>query len=132
MPTPRREGFSAAALLRSFAHALRGAAELMASQRNARIHALATVAVVALALWLGVTRLEWALLVLAMGAVWTAEALNTALEWLCDVASPEYHPLVRSAKDTAAAGVLLAAAAAVVLGLLVLGPPLAARLAAPW
>ena len=128
MSTTGSEPFRVAARLRSFAHAFRGVATLLASQHNAWIHALATLVVVALGIALGVTRLEWALLVLAIGAVWTAEALNTAVEWLCDVAHPEFHPLVRQAKDVAAAGVLLAAAASAVLALLVLGPHIGAWL----
>jgi diacylglycerol kinase (ATP) len=55
-------------------------------------------------------------------AVWTAEALNTALEFLADVASPEFHPLVGKAKDVAAGGVLISAIGSVGIGLLVLGP----------
>jgi diacylglycerol kinase (ATP) len=101
-------------------------AELVSSQHNAWIHAAATLVVVGLGLVLGVSRLEWALLALAIGAVWTAEGLNTALEWLCDVASPDHHPLVGKAKDVAAASVLLAAAASALVGILVLGPPLLA------
>ena len=122
-PSPR---FSLAARARSFGHAFRGVAALVASQHNAWIHAVATLVVVALGLALGVSRLEWALLALAIAAVWTAEGLNTALEWLCDVASPERHPLVGRAKDVAAASVLIAAAGSALVGLLVLGPPLLA------
>jgi diacylglycerol kinase len=116
--------FSWRARAESFRHAFRGVATLAATQHNARIHAALTLVVVALGLVLGVSRLEWALLVLAIGLVWGAEAVNTALEWLCDVSSPEYHPLVKKAKDVAAAGVLLAALAAAAAGLLVLLPPL--------
>lgn len=116
--------FSWRARAESFRHAFRGVATLLARQHNARIHALASLAVVALGLVLGVSHLEWALLVLAMGLVWSAEALNSAVEWLCDVASPEYHPLVKRAKDVAAAGVLLASIAAAAAGLLVFIPRL--------
>jgi diacylglycerol kinase (ATP) len=124
-----REPFSWAARARSFGHAFRGVVALLASQHNAWIHALATVVVVGLGAALGVGRLEWALLVFAIALVWTAEGLNTALEWLCDVAAQEYHPLVEKAKDVAAAAVLLAAIGAALIGLLVLGPPLLALLA---
>ena len=123
-----REPFSWAARARSFGHAFRGVATLLASQHNARIHAAASVAVVWLGLALGVGRLEWALLIFAIALVWTAEGLNTALEWLCDVAAPEYHPLVKKAKDVAAAAVLLAAIGSALIGLLVLGPHLLALL----
>jgi diacylglycerol kinase (ATP) len=119
-----REPFSVAARLRSFRCALRGVAHTLLSQHNAWIHAVATVAACGLGLLLGLSKLEWCAIVLAIAGVWTAEALNTALEFLCDVASPEFHPRVQKAKDVAAAGVLIAAVGAVVIGLLVFGPPL--------
>ena len=123
-----REPFSWAARARSFGYAFRGVVTLLATQHNAWIHAAATVAVVALGAALGVSRLEWALLVFAIALVWTAEGLNTALEWLCDVAAPEYNPLVKKAKDVAAAAVLLAAIGSALIGLLVFGPRLLALL----
>jgi len=118
------EPFSWAARARSFGYALRGVVTLLATQHNAWIHAAATVVVVALGVALGVSRLEWALLIFAIALVWTAEGFNTALEWLCDVAAPEYHPLVKKAKDVAAAAVLLAAIGSALIGLLVFGPRL--------
>ncbi len=113
----------------SVAHALGGIARLLRSEPNARIHAGATLSVLALGLWLGLGRLEWAALALAIGLVWSAEALNSAFEALCDAVRPEPDPRVARAKDLAAGGVLLAALAATALGALLLGPPLAARLA---
>lgn len=125
MTAPGAEpGFRIAARIRSFAHAFRGLAALVASQHNAWIHAAATVAVVIAGFAFGVTRIEWALLALAVGLVWSAEALNTALEWVADVASADHDPLIGRAKDVAAAGVLLAAAAAVAIALLVFVPRL--------
>ncbi len=115
-------GFSVVARARSFAHALRGITTLLASQHNVWIHAVATVAVLAAGFVLGVTRIEWALLVLAIGLVWAAEACNTAIEWVADVASPDHNLLIGRAKDVAAAGVLLAAVAAAAIGLLVFVP----------
>lgn len=64
------------------------------------------------------------MLVLSMGLVWSAEAFNTALEAVIDKVSPEFHPLAKRAKDTAAASVLLAAIAAAIVGLAILGPKL--------
>ena len=92
------------------------------SQHNAWIHAAASCAVIIAGVTAGVGRLEWAALVLAIVAVWTAEALNTALEFLCDVASPAFHPLVEKAKDVAAGAVLICALGALVVGALVLVP----------
>jgi diacylglycerol kinase len=83
-----------------------------------------------LGLWLGLGRLEWAIIVLTVGLVWMAEFVNTALEAVVDLASPDLHPLAKVGKDVAAAAVLVGACTAVVVGLLVLGPPLWARLAA--
>lgn len=117
---------SLTARLRSFVYAGRGIRVLLVSQGNARIHALATLSVVGLGAALRVSRLEWAALVLAIATVWATEALNTALEFVCDVASPEFHPLVEKAKDVAAGAVLIAAVGAGVTGCLVLGPPLVA------
>lgn len=105
----------------SFRYAFRGIAAMVRSQHNARIHAFATAAVVAAGIALGIERLEWAALALAAVAVWSAEALNTALEFLADAACPERHPLVAKAKDVAAGAVLIAAAGAAVVGLLVFG-----------
>jgi diacylglycerol kinase (ATP) len=119
-----REAFSVAARIRSFGCALRGVRDTLVSQHNAWIHALATVAACGLGFLLGLSKLEWCAIVLAIAAVWTAEAFNSALESLCDVASPDFHPRIEKAKDMAAAAVLIAAVGAAVIGLLVLGPPL--------
>jgi len=81
-------------------------------------------AVCALGLWLQLSSIEWAILWLAIGLVWTAEFVNTALEAVVDLASPDLHPLARVGKDVGAAAVLIAAGIAVIIGLLILGPPL--------
>ena len=117
-----REAFSIAARIRSFRCAFRGVQHTLLSQHNAWIHAMATVLVVVFGLLFGVTRSQWCWLVLAVVVVWTAEALNTALEFLADFASPEFHPLVKKAKDVAAGAVLISAMGSVIIGLFVLGP----------
>ena len=111
--------------IRSVTFALRGIRTMLASQHNAWIHAAATLVVVALGLILRLPASSWAWIVLAIGAVWTAEALNTAFEFLTDVASPDFHPLAEKAKDVAAGAVLLAAIAAIVIGGLVFWPVIA-------
>jgi diacylglycerol kinase (ATP) len=116
--------FSLAARIASFGHALRGLAEVVATQHNAWIHAAATLAACALALLLGISAGEWLAVVLAISSVWTAEALNTAFESLCDVVSPDLHPRVRRAKDVAAGAVLVSATGAATVGLIVFGPRL--------
>lgn len=110
--------------LRSVQCALHGIAVMLRSQQNAWIHAVATVAVTGVGLALGLSTAEWCWIVLAIVAVWTAEALNTAFEFLTDVASPAFHPLAGQAKDVAAGAVLMSALGAVIIGVLVLGPHL--------
>ncbi len=110
--------------LRSFRYAFSGWWYVVSTQRNAWIHALASVLVFALGLWLHLSRLEWALVVFAVALVWTAEFLNTALEAVVDLASPEQHHLAKIGKDVGAAAVLIAAAAAILIALLVFGPHL--------
>lgn len=110
---------------RSFQYAFQGLRRLY-RETNARIHAVATVLVIAFGGWLGLTLLDWVLLALAASIVWVAEAMNTALEVLSDAAVPEHHPLIGAAKDVAAGAVLLAALGATVVGLLVFVPHLMA------
>ena len=110
--------------LRSFGHAFRGLAILLRTQHNARIHAAATVMVVAAGALFGISPAEWALIALAIVCVWVAEALNTAIEFLVNLASPEPHPLAGKAKDVAAGAVLVAASGSVIVGALVFGPHL--------
>jgi diacylglycerol kinase (ATP) len=114
--------------IRAFGYAFRGWGYVMRTQRNAWVHAFISTAVIVLALWLHVPALDWALLVLAMGMVWSAEILNTAIEAVVDLASPVHHPLAKVGKDVGAAAVLIAAGAAVIIGLLILGPPLLEKL----
>ncbi len=114
--------------LASFRHAFAGWWYMLRTQRNAWIHAVISTAVFALGLWLGLGRLEWAILVLTVGLVWMAEFVNTALEAVVDLASADLHPLAKVGKDVAAAAVLVGAGTAVLVGLLILGPPLWARL----
>lgn len=108
--------------LRSFGHAFRGLGLLLQTQRNARIHAVASVLVVAAGAVLRISPIEWTLIVLAMLCVWATEAVNTSIEFLVDLASPELHPLAAKAKDLAAGAVLVAAIGAAIVGALVFVP----------
>lgn len=115
--------------LASFRPAFAGWWHVLRHQQNAWVHAAISVAVFLLSAWLRLDRLEWALIILTVVLVWMAEFINTALEAIVDLASPQHHPLAKVGKDIGAAAVLICAVAAVVIGLLVLGPPLWARLA---
>jgi diacylglycerol kinase (ATP) len=108
--------------IRSIRYAVKGIVVMLKSQQNAWIHAFATIVVTIADFYFGLTKSEWCWIVLAIVAVWTAEALNTAFEFLTDVASPEFHPLAGKAKDVAAGAVLITAIGAVVVGLIVFSP----------
>ncbi len=113
---------------KSFQYALEGSWYVLRTQKNTWIHAVASLAVVALGLWLGLLRTDWAIIIITMTIVWMAEFVNTALEAIVDMTTPEEHPLAKVAKDVSAAAVLLGACAAVLVGILILGPPLWQRL----
>jgi diacylglycerol kinase len=115
-------------LLRSFGYAFAGIAYIVRTQRNARIEGAIGVAAVVLALWLGLTPLEWAVLAITIALVLALEWVNTALELAVSLASPERHPSAKAAKDVAAACVLLGAITSVVVGVLLFAPRLVSRL----
>jgi diacylglycerol kinase (ATP) len=114
---------------KSFADAGRGVFFMVTSEPHARIHLVVTLMVVALGAWLRLSAVGWCWIVVAIALVWVAEGFNTALEALADAVHPERHAGIGRAKDVAAGAVLLAAIAAAGIGVLVLGPPLLARLA---
>ena len=112
----------------AFGHAFRGWAYVLQTQHNAWIHSLIATLVILVGLWLGLPTRDWAVLVLAIAMVFTAEFINTSIEAVVDLASPTHHPLAKVGKDVGAAAVLIAAISSVVIGLLVLGPLLWQRL----
>ena len=112
----------------AFGHAFRGWGHVLKTQHNAWIHSLVALAVIVLGFWLELPARDWAVLVLTIAMVFTAEFINTAIEAVVDLASPAQHPLAKVGKDVGAGAVLVAALAAVLVGLLILGPPLWAKL----
>jgi diacylglycerol kinase len=119
MKTPQR----ARSRIQAFRYAFAGLWHVLRTQRNAWIHTFIAMAVIALGVWLKLERRDWALITIAICTVWLAEILNTALEAVTDLASPEVHPLARVGKDVGAGAVLLASISAVIIGLLILLPP---------
>ncbi|MCB8926373.1 MAG: diacylglycerol kinase family protein [Ardenticatenaceae bacterium] len=113
---------------KSFQYAFEGWWYVLRTQHNAWIHAVITLAVAGVGLWLKLPLRDWAVLILTFMAVWMAEFMNTAIEAVVDMTMPDVHPLAKIAKDVAAAAVLVGALGAVLIGLLLLGPPLWARL----
>lgn len=108
--------------VRAFRYAFRGLVDLFRTQSNARFHAGAVFAAVFAGYWLDISRLEWVAVVLCIAVVLALEAVNTALEYLTDLVSPDYHPLAGKAKDVAAGAVLVAAIGAAVVGGLIFLP----------
>lgn len=108
--------------INSFQFACKGLADLVKSQPNARIHLVVGIAVLLAGYFFRISKYDWIAVVLCVALVISLEAVNTALEYLTDLVSPEYHPLAGKAKDVAAAAVLIAAMGAVVVGLLIFVP----------
>ncbi|MCA1900346.1 MAG: diacylglycerol kinase family protein [Chloroflexi bacterium] len=114
--------------LASFRYAFHGWRYALRTQQNVWIHTGAASAVLIVGLWLKLPARDWAALALTMAMVFAAEFLNTSIEAVVDLVSPDHHPLAKIAKDVGAAAVLVAALAAILVGLLILGPPLWAKL----
>jgi undecaprenol kinase len=113
---------------RSVAHAWAGLVFTFRTQRNARIHVSAGLTAFVLAFWLGLGPVHWSVLVLTIGAVLAGETINTTVEAIVDLLSPEWHERAKIAKDVSAGAVLIVSFTAIVIGLLILGPPLVDRL----
>lgn len=118
----KQNNFSITGRIKSLGHAIDGLKELTNQHYNIWICFIATIVVVCCGLFFSVSTTDWALLTIAVTMVWTAETLNTAIEFLCDAVSSEYHPLIKKTKDIASAAVLLASCGAAVIGLIVFIP----------
>jgi diacylglycerol kinase len=114
--------------LSSLRYAIAGLLHMVIYAKNIRIACIATILVSIFGVWLAIPARDMAVIVLVGGMVWLAECINTAVEAAINIASPEYHPMARVGKDVAAGGVLLSVIVSVIVGLLILGPPLLTRL----
>jgi diacylglycerol kinase len=114
--------------IRSFRYAVAGLFYLVRTQPNFRVHLTAAIAALGAGLVLEISAIEMVAMLLTIGLVLVLESLNTAIEAVVDLASPGPHPLARIAKDVAAGAVLIAALIAVLVGVIVLGPRLLARM----
>ena len=112
----------------SFRYAFQGWGYVLRTQRNTWIHSAIATAVFIIGLWLQLPARDWAVIILTAAFVFSAEFINTAIEAVVDLATEEHHPLAKIGKDVGAAAVLVAALAAVLVGLLILGPPLLIKL----
>lgn len=112
----------------SLKHALSGLWYVIRTQKNAWLHSVATICILLIAYWIELSPIKWAVMILTIGTVWTAEFINSALESIVDLASPDSHPLAKVGKDVGAAAVLIAAISSIIIGLLIIGPQLWIRL----
>lgn len=110
--------------LKSIKFALEGWWYVLRTQRNTWVHASITTGVIILGVWLQLSPQDWAILLITIALVWAAEFFNTSLEALANLVHPEEHPQIKIIKDVSAAGVLITATAAILIGLLILAPPL--------
>jgi diacylglycerol kinase len=112
----------------SLGYALAGWLYMLRWQKNTRLMSVASILIVALCIWLELKPVELALIVVVITIVWLTEFLNAGIEAAIDVASPELHPIAQVGKDVASAAVLLGVIASVIVGVLLLGPPLLVKL----
>jgi diacylglycerol kinase (ATP) len=112
----------------SLGYALAGWLYMLRWQKNTRLQAVASIVILLLALWLQISFVELAILILTITIVWMAEFVNAAVEAAVNLSTQTYHPMAKVAKDVASAAVLLGVVASILVGLLLLGPPLLAKL----
>ena len=110
------------AFLRSFHFAFQGIGYVLRTQHNARVHAVVACLVIVAGIYFRVTAVEWAVLALTIGTVFSAEMINTVAELAVDLLTEQYHPMAKVAKDVGAGAVLVAAIAAIGVGLAIFGP----------
>ena len=114
--------------VKSLGYAIAGWLYMLRHQKNTRIQAVASIGIMGFAVWLGVGALELAILILTITIVWMAEFINAAVEAAVNLSTTDYHPMAKVAKDVASAAVLLGVFASILIGILILGPPLLEKL----
>lgn len=117
-----RPPFGVTSRTKAFGYAIKGLAYVFRTQHAMWFHSFTASCVIAAGLYLRVTANDWRWLALAITLVWTAEAMNTAVESVCDALHPEHHCLIGTAKDVAAGSVLVAAIGAIIIGTLTFWP----------
>ncbi len=117
-----KKPFSIKARLKSFTYAFQGWKVLIGEEHNARIHLAAAITAIIAGVLLKISSWEWIVIVLAISLVFAAEAFNSAIEYICNFVSPQYHELIKKIKDLSALAVLFIAAGALVSGLIIFLP----------
>jgi len=120
----KQKGFSIRKRIRSFGYAFNGLRILIREEENAKIHLLAALCVLIAGVFLKISQIEWIAIILAIGLVISLEAINTSIENISDFVSPEKHMWIKKIKDLSAAGVLIGAITAAIVGLIIFIPKL--------
>jgi diacylglycerol kinase (ATP) len=118
----KKTPFSVIARLRSFKYAANGLLFFFKNQPNGQVHLFATLVVVFVALFVGVSSIEWLFVCLAITLVVSSEIFNTAIEALADKVEPDVHPQIKIVKDLAAGAVLVCATFALIVALVIFIP----------
>ncbi len=110
--------------IKSFGYAIQGGITFFKSETHAQIHLVATILVVGLGFYFEISKTDWLFSLLAIGLVIATEALNTAIEKLCDAVHPDKAPSIKFVKDVSAFAVLISAIVSLVIGLVIFVPHL--------
>ena len=105
---------------KSFRYAIRGIGKVIRYENNAKVHLMATIAVLVAGFYLRISFRDWCLLLFAITIVWITEIINTAIERLVNLISPNYNKEAGTIKDISAGAVLVASIFALIVGGLVL------------
>jgi diacylglycerol kinase (ATP) len=114
--------FSIKSRLESFGYAFRGIYILVKNEHNARVHLCAMIIVISIGFYVNINKIDWCLLIICIGMVIAAEAINGAIEYLADFVQPQFEPMIGKAKDLAAAAVLILSISAAIIGVLIFTP----------
>lgn len=109
-------------MLGSFSYAVTGILTALLSERNMRIHLISSIVVILFSIYFSITRMEWIVILFAVGGMFSLELINTAIERVVDLITKEYHPLAKQAKDIAAGAVFLYAVLSVIVGSIIFIP----------
>lgn len=118
----RKLGIDEKRLRNSFQYAWQGIVQAYKGEQNLKIHTFIAILVIVFGFFLKISYIEWLVCLILIGLVLMAEFINTAIEYVVDLASPSIHPLAKSAKDTASAGVLMMAIISAIIGLVIFVP----------
>lgn len=120
----KNSGFTFRKRLASFRYAFNGIRLLIQNEHNAWIHCFTAICVIIAGSFFGLSKTEWIAITIVIGAVLSAEAVNSSIESLADLVSPEYNEAIKKTKDLAAGSVLIMAIAAAIVGLIIFRPKL--------